>query len=65
MMPIGYLFWALFLIYLIFGGVWWRNGAAWAYGWGGSIGLVMILLFLLGWAEFGFILQGGHGSPFR
>jgi len=64
-MPIGMLFWAIFLIYLIFGGLWWRNGAAWAYGWNGSFVLVMVLLFLLGWAEFGFILQGGKGSPFR
>lgn len=64
-MPIGILFWALFLIYLIFGGLWWRNGQGWAYGAGGNIGLVMILLFLLGWAEFGFILQGGRGTPFH
>jgi hypothetical protein len=64
-MPIGYLFWAIFLIYLIFGGIWWRNGAGWAYGWSGGFALVMVLLFLLGWAEFGFILQGGRGAPFR
>jgi hypothetical protein len=64
-MPIGILFWALFLIYLIFGGFWWSRGAAWNYGWGGSIGFVMVLIFLLGWAEFGFILQGGRGAPFR
>ena len=64
-MPIGYLFWALFLIYIIFGGVWWRNGSGWAYGWGGGMLLVMVLLFLLGWAEFGFIVQGGSGRhPF-
>jgi hypothetical protein len=49
----------------IFGGVWWRNGSGWAYGWGGNMLLVMVLLFLLGWNDFGFILQGGHGSPFR
>jgi len=64
-MPIGYLFWAIFLIYLIFGGVWWRSGPQWEYGWGGSFALVMVLLFLLGWAEFGFILQGGRGAPFH
>ena len=63
-MPIGYLFWAIFLIMLIFGGLWWRNGTAWAYGTSGGYGLVMVLIFLLGWGEFGFILQGGHG-PFH
>ena len=28
-MPIGILFWGLFIIWLIFGGFWWRNGAGW------------------------------------
>jgi len=63
-MPIGILFWALFIIFLLFGGVWWRQGTAWAYGVGGGYGLIMVLIFLLGWAEFGFILQGGR-SPFH
>jgi hypothetical protein len=27
--------------------------------------LVMVLLFLLGWNDFGFIIQGGRGSPFH
>lgn len=64
-MPIGILFWGLFIIWLIFGGFWWRNGAGWAYGWGGNMVLVMVLLFLLGWNDFGFILQGGRGAPFH
>jgi hypothetical protein len=64
-MPIGYLFWALFIIYLIFGGVWWRNGSEWRYGWSGGMVLVMVLVFLLGWNDFGFILQGGRGAPFH
>ncbi len=63
-MPIGILFWGLFIIWLIFGGFWWRNGAGWAYGQHGNLLLVMVLLFLLGWAEFGFILQGGR-APFH
>ena len=63
-MPIGILFWALFLISIIFGGLWWRNGTGWSYGMTGSYGFVMFLIFLLGWAEFGFILQGGR-APFH
>ena len=59
-MPIGILFWAIFILFLLFGGLWWRQGSTWAYGWGGNMALVMVLIFLLGWAEFGFILQGGR-----
>jgi hypothetical protein len=64
-MPIGILFWALMIIWLAFGGIWWNQGATWRYGWGGNTLLLFFLLFLLGWAEFGFILQGGRGSPFH
>ena len=64
-MPIGLLFWMLMILWLIFGGIWWRNGAAWVYGWGGNMLLLFVLLFLLGWNDFGFILQGGRGSPFH
>jgi hypothetical protein len=64
-MPIGLLFWILMILWLIFGFVWYRNGAAWGYGWGGNTLLLFILLFLLGWNDFGFILQGGHGTPFH
>lgn len=64
-MPIGILFWVLMVLWLIFGFVWYRNGAGWAYGQNGNMLLLFVLLFLLGWSEFGFILQGGRGSPFR
>jgi hypothetical protein len=58
-MPIGYIFWGLMIIWLIsyFGVGWW--------GWGGARGpyltsiFLWFLLFFLGWAVFGFILQGG------
>ena len=63
-MPIGLLFWVLMILWLLFGFVWYRQGPAWNYGWGGNMLLLFILLFLLGWAEFGFILQG-RGSPFH
>lgn len=63
-MPIGIFFWAIFLFVIIFGGFWWRNGAGWSYGNPGGYGLMILLIFLLGWAEFGFILQGGR-APFH
>ena len=50
----------LMIIWAVFGGVWWRNGSAWVYGWGGNMLLLFVLLFLLGWHDFGFILQGGR-----
>jgi hypothetical protein len=60
-MPIGILFWALMIIALVF-----RVGV-WRWQWGGARGPVMsdlfiwFLFFLVGWAVFGFILQGGRG----
>jgi hypothetical protein len=64
-MPIGILFWVLMILWIIFGGIWWNRGREWSYGWGGNMLLLFVLLFLLGWGEFGFILQGGRGSPFH
>jgi hypothetical protein len=58
-MPIGLLFWMLMILVLFFGG-----GIGY-WGWGGQRGpfyswlLLWFLLFLLGWHDFGFILQGG------
>jgi hypothetical protein len=58
-MPIGLLFWILMIMWLLaYAGVGW-------WGWGGTRGpyltsiFLWFLLFLLGWKEFGFILQGG------
>ena len=62
-MPIGYIFWAIFLVIIILN-LMGRFNPGWQYGWASEI-VILILLFLLGWAEFGFILQGGgghHGS---
>jgi signal transduction histidine kinase len=56
-MPIGYIFWAIFLVIIILSVIGWRT-PNWQYGWANNI-VILILLFLLGWAEFGFILQGG------
>jgi hypothetical protein len=63
-MPIGILFWAIFIIWIVYSIGWWNWGGAWAWGGPGFAALVMVLLFLLGWAEFGFILQGGR-APFH
>ena len=64
-MPIGVLFWALMILWLIFGLVWWRSpNFIGNYGWIGNGLFLWLLLFLLGWGEFGFFLQGG-GAPFR
>lgn len=57
-MPIGLLFWILMVIWLLgyCSVTWW--------GWGGQHGpfftslFLWFLLFLLGWHDFGFILQG-------
>lgn len=53
-MPIGFLFWLLMVLFLVFG--LWRGWAGERYFAGGSL-LLFVLLFLLGWAEFGFVIQ--------
>jgi len=58
-MTIGLLFWILMIIWLIFGiyTSWpdWRNNGP--YHAGGTL-LLFILLFLLGWHDFGFPIHG-------
>lgn len=54
-MPIGYLFWLLMILWLA-NGFWWNREN---YGvWIGGNWVLFVLLFLLGWHDFGFILQG-------
>jgi hypothetical protein len=63
-MPIGYIFWLIFIVYLVFRFMSYRQGPGW-FPWGGDV-IIIILLLLLGLAEFGFPLQGagaGH-RPF-
>lgn len=56
-MPLSIFFWVIFIIWVLFGG--------WAY-WGpppqwrpfGTHLLLGLLIFLLGWAAFGFIVGG-------
>lgn len=53
-MPIGFLFWTLMVLWLIFG--LWRSAGD-RYLIGGAI-LQFVLFFLLGWRVFGFVIQG-------
>lgn len=57
-MPIGYIFWAIFLVIIILSIMGHRYGPQWPYAWVPQV-VILVLIFLLGWAEFGFILQGG------
>ena len=62
-MTIGFLFWLLMILWLIFG-MWWNwpasgsNGGPRAFGPVGGNLLLFVLLFLLGWKVFGFVIQG-------
>ena len=54
-MTIGFLFWLLMVLWLIFGFYWNRNDIrSGNYGMLGGNLLLFILLFLLGWKMFGF-----------
>jgi hypothetical protein len=59
---IGFCFWLLMLLWLIFGLYWnWpenTSGGPRAFGHMGGGLLLFILLFLLGWRVFGFPIQG-------
>ncbi len=56
-MPIGLLFWILMILWMFsWIGTTWGVGPPWALH--ASSLLLFVLLFLLGWHDFGFILQG-------
>ena len=58
-MSIGFLFWLLMILWLLFGFYWNRaDFQAGNYGIFGSNLLLFVLLFLLGWKAFGFPIQG-------
>jgi hypothetical protein len=61
---IGLLFWLLMVLWFIFGLYinWPQPGAPANFGPIGGNLLLFILLFLLGWACFGFVIQG-PGAP--
>lgn len=59
-MPIGMLFWVLMILWFLFG-LWYNSmGTTFAYGWAGNMLLLFILFGLLGWHDFGPVLQGGR-----
>jgi hypothetical protein len=56
-MSIGFAFWMLMILWLIFGFFSWR-GYVGAYGWVGNTLLLFILFALLGWHDFGPPIHG-------
>lgn len=59
-MSIGFIFWLLMLLWLLFGMYWnWpKEQTPSGFGTLGGNLLLFVLLFLLGWKVFGFIVQG-------
>ncbi len=57
-MPLSVIFWVIMVFLLLLGG--WRGYSDPAgRGYWGGFGIVWVLFFILGWAVFGFIVQGG------
>lgn len=61
-MTLGFLFWLLMILWVLFG-VYWKWPAsgtndARSFGPVGGTVLLFVLLFLLGWKTFGFIVSG-------
>jgi Na+/proline symporter len=58
-MTIGFVFWLLMILWLLFG-IYWNRGdiRGGNYGMLGGNLMLFILLFLLGWHAFGFIIKG-------
>jgi hypothetical protein len=64
-MTIGFIFWLLMFLWLIFGIINnWPGVPARPYAPLGNVALLFILFFLLGWACFGLAIQG-PGAPMR
>ena len=56
-MTIGFIFWLLMILWLIFGGYTYRTSLNAPLVWGGNA-LLFVLLFLLGWRVFGWPITG-------
>jgi hypothetical protein len=58
-MTLAFLFWLLFILYILFGGfLGSRSPAPDRPFYYGNYGLMLVLIFLLGWKVFGFPIQG-------
>jgi len=58
-MTLGFVFWLLMILWLLFGLYWNRNDIRGGnYGILGGNLMLFVLLFLLGWKTFGFVIQG-------
>jgi hypothetical protein len=55
-MPISFIFWLMMLLWLIFGLADYRGWAGDRGIWGHGL-FLFILFFILGWAEFGFMIR--------
>lgn len=56
-MTLGFIFWLLMLLALVFGGVTYKAQLGTPLVWGGTL-ISWILLFLLGWQTFGWPIKG-------
>ena len=56
-MSIGFVFWLLMLLWLLFGAYVHRNAYGQPVVWGGNL-LLFVLLFLIGWRVFGWPITG-------
>lgn len=55
-MPVGVIFWVLWLLGLLLSGWGWRTASGEPWVWGGGL-LLWALLFLLGWHSFGALVR--------
>jgi hypothetical protein len=56
-MSIGFIFWLLMILWLVFGAYVYRGQFGVPLAWGGNL-LFFVLLFLLGWRVFGWPIVG-------
>jgi hypothetical protein len=57
-MTLGMLFWVVMVVWLALLVYWGWHAAPENRSWIGGSGIIFLLLFILGWSEFGFIVSG-------